>query len=84
MFPAWNTMLVELVLWPISKAKNHTKVVQDAIEMFMNMEHRGGCGCEPETGDGAGILIQNPHEFLKEECTNWDLNFLNLVSMELG
>ena len=34
----------------------------------MNMEHRGGCGCEPETGDGAGILIQNPHDFFVEEC----------------
>ncbi len=47
--------------------KSHD-VVQDAVTMLMNMEHRGGCGCEPETGDGAGILIQNPHDFLKEEC----------------
>ena len=35
--------------------------------MLENMEHRGACGCEPETGDGAGILIQTPHTFLKEE-----------------
>lgn len=48
--------------------KSHENV-EDAITMLMNMEHRGGCGCEPETGDGAGILIQNPHEFLKEECS---------------
>jgi glutamate synthase (NADPH/NADH) large chain len=36
--------------------------------MLKNMEHRGGCGCEPESGDGAGILVQNPHDFLQEEC----------------
>jgi glutamate synthase (NADPH) large chain len=47
--------------------KSHA-VMQDAIRMLMNMEHRGACGCEPETGDGAGILIQMPHRFLSEEC----------------
>jgi glutamate synthase (NADPH) large chain len=51
------------------KGKKSHQIVQDAITMLMNMEHRGGCGCEPETGDGAGILIQNPHDFLKEECS---------------
>ena len=50
------------------KGKKSHENVQDAVTMLMNMEHRGGCGCEPETGDGAGILIQNPHDFLKEEC----------------
>lgn len=51
----------------IKGVKSHDNV-RDALTMLMNMEHRGGCGCEPETGDGAGILIQNPHDFLKEEC----------------
>ncbi len=51
------------------KGKKSHEIVQDAVTMLMNMEHRGGCGCEPETGDGAGILIQNPHDFLKEECS---------------
>jgi glutamate synthase (NADPH) large chain len=32
------------------------------------MEHRGACGCENNTGDGAGIMIQTPHEFFFEEC----------------
>ncbi len=44
------------------------KVVQDALLMLQNMEHRGGCGCEPDSGDGAGILMQIPHQFFKEEC----------------
>ena len=43
------------------------KVIHNALTMLENMEHRGACGCEPETGDGAGILIQTPHTFLKEE-----------------
>ena len=47
--------------------KSH-KVVEDGLTMLKNMEHRGGCGCEPETGDGAGILVQNPHDFLVQEC----------------
>ncbi len=36
--------------------------------MLENLEHRGACGCEKNTGDGAGILIQMPHRFLAEEC----------------
>lgn len=37
--------------------------------MLERMEHRGACGCEPNTGDGAGILIQVPHEFFSSECS---------------
>lgn len=40
----------------------HT-LVSDALTVLENMEHRGACGCENNTGDGAGILIQLPHEF---------------------
>ena len=47
--------------------KNHG-IVSDALTLLENMEHRGACGCESNTGDGAGILIQTPHEFLFEEC----------------
>ena len=50
------------------KGRQTHALIQDALYMLRNMEHRGGCGCEPETGDGAGILIQNPHDYLKEEC----------------
>ena len=37
--------------------------------MLTNMEHRGACGAEPNTGDGAGILTQVPHEFFKKKCS---------------
>ncbi|PSS04444.1 Glutamate synthase 1 [NADH] like [Actinidia chinensis var. chinensis] len=42
------------------------KTVTDAIEMLVRMSHRGACGCETNTGDGAGILVALPHDFYKE------------------
>ncbi len=53
----------------IKGQKSHAQV-RDALTMLENMEHRGACGCDPESGDGAGIMIQLPHEFLWEECIN--------------
>ena len=47
--------------------KNH-QTVSDALTILENMEHRGACGSEPNTGDGAGIMIQLPHEFFFGEC----------------
>ncbi|ADQ17254.1 glutamate synthase (NADH) large subunit [Leadbetterella byssophila DSM 17132] len=48
-------------------SKSH-QIVADAITMLERMDHRGACGCDPNTGDGAGILLQIPHEFLYDEC----------------
>ena len=54
----------------IANLKNEPshQLVSDALTMLVNMEHRGACGCEPNTGDGAGILIQVPHRFFKAEA----------------
>lgn len=46
--------------------KSHS-IIADAMEMNDNMIHRGACGCEPDTGDGAGIFIQIPDKFLRRE-----------------
>ncbi|PIA49013.1 hypothetical protein AQUCO_01300099v1 [Aquilegia coerulea] len=46
--------------------ESHRKTVMDAIEMLVRMTHRGACGCETNTGDGAGILVGLPHEFFME------------------
>lgn len=46
--------------------KSH-ELIEQAIQMLENMEHRGACGCEPNTGDGAGILIQIPHLFFQHK-----------------
>lgn len=37
--------------------------------MLVRMTHRGACGCEANTGDGAGILVSLPHDFFKEVCS---------------
>jgi len=50
------------------KGKRTHRLVRDGIVALNNLNHRGACGCEPTTGDGAGILIQVPHEFLAREC----------------
>ncbi|MCO5241862.1 MAG: glutamate synthase large subunit [Chitinophagaceae bacterium] len=47
--------------------KSH-QIISDALTLLENMEHRGACGCENNTGDGAGIMIQVPHEFFFAEC----------------
>ncbi|CAI5975562.1 unnamed protein product [Closterium sp. NIES-65] len=39
------------------------KTVTDALEMLIRMAHRGACGCEVNTGDGAGIMVALPHDF---------------------
>lgn len=48
--------------------KSHDIVTQ-GIELLNKLEHRGAVGADPLTGDGAGILIQIPHEFYKEQCS---------------
>ena len=45
------------------KGKKSHEVVQQGIQILINLDHRGACGCEPNTGDGAGILLQLPHKF---------------------
>lgn len=42
--------------------------VTDALEMLVRMTHRGACGCEANTGDGAGILVALPHDFFSKAC----------------
>ena len=51
----------------IKGRKSHAIVTQ-ALTVLKNLLHRGACGCEVNTGDGAGILIQMPHLFLTREC----------------
>jgi len=51
----------------IKGQKSHDIIVK-GIQVLINLTHRGACGCDPETGDGAGILIQIPHRFFAREC----------------
>src|SRR5437667_12375313 len=43
-------------------------IIRKSLQVLVNLQHRGAKGCEANTGDGAGILLQIPHEFLKAEC----------------
>ena len=43
-------------------------IITKGIQVLINLTHRGACGCDPETGDGAGVLIQIPHKFFDKEC----------------
>ncbi|MBX7209791.1 MAG: glutamate synthase large subunit [Verrucomicrobiaceae bacterium] len=48
------------------KGKRSHDIIEQALTILVNLDHRGACGCETNTGDGAGILIQVPHKFLKK------------------
>ena len=52
----------------LSGVKSHD-IIAKGIEVLINLTHRGACGCDPKTGDGAGVLIQVPHEFFAKECS---------------
>jgi len=51
----------------INGEKSHD-IIAKGIQVLLNLAHRGACGCDPETGDGAGVLIQIPHKFFAGEC----------------
>ncbi|MFZ1058478.1 MAG: glutamate synthase large subunit, partial [Candidatus Rokuibacteriota bacterium] len=51
------------------KGRKSHAIVTQALSVLKNLLHRGACGCEVNTGDGAGILIQMPHAFLSRECS---------------
>ncbi|MFN0165827.1 MAG: glutamate synthase large subunit [Bryobacteraceae bacterium] len=55
----------------VASIKGHKShdIILKGIQVLINLTHRGACGCDPETGDGAGILIQIPHLFFERECS---------------
>ena len=51
----------------IGGRKSH-EILEKGLEVLVNLAHRGACGCDPLTGDGAGLLIQIPHDFYRVRC----------------
>src|SRR5512137_4892 len=49
----------------IKGQKSH-EIVEQGIRILENLAHRGACGCDPLTGDGAGIMMQMPDKFLRK------------------
>ncbi len=56
----------------IDGSKNH-KIIDQALEVLINLGHRGACGCDPRTGDGAGILLQMPDAFMRKVSADVDI-----------
>jgi glutamate synthase (NADPH/NADH) large chain len=50
------------------KGERSNEIVKKALQVLDNLTHRGACGCDPRTGDGAGILLQIPHDFFASEA----------------
>src|SRR5258705_996147 len=51
------------------KGRKSHQIVEDALTILLNLEHRGAVGADPRAGDGAGILVQIPHRFFAKKAT---------------
>jgi glutamate synthase (ferredoxin) len=51
------------------KGRRSHSVIEKGLQVLVNLLHRGACGCEANTGDGAGILIQMPDKFLRRAAS---------------
>ncbi len=67
----------------VKNIKSH-KIVEDGIKILNNLEHRGATGADPLVGDGAGMLVQIPHEFLFEQCTELGFELPNSGNYSVG
>jgi glutamate synthase domain-containing protein 2/glutamate synthase domain-containing protein 1/glutamate synthase domain-containing protein 3 len=66
------------------KGQASHQIVKDALKMLSAMNHRGGCGCEEDSGDGAGILVRMPDVFLREEAAKLGITLPPLGSYACG
>ncbi|NBC17008.1 MAG: glutamate synthase subunit alpha, partial [Bacteroidetes bacterium] len=46
------------------------EIIRDGLDLLINLDHRGACGCDEDTGDGAGIMMQVPDAFLRARCAD--------------
>ena len=51
----------------IKGRKSHA-IIENGLTILKKLVHRGACGCEENTGDGVGMLVQMPHTFFKRIC----------------
>jgi glutamate synthase domain-containing protein 2/glutamate synthase domain-containing protein 1/glutamate synthase domain-containing protein 3 len=65
-----------------SKGRKSHAVVEKGLQILLNLLHRGACGCEADTGDGAGVLVQMPDRFLRKVTA--DLGFVLPPAGEYG
>lgn len=66
------------------KGKKSHNIIKNALTMLSCMEHRGGTGFDVKSGDGAGILIQIPHDFLSQETATLGFSLPNAGNYGVG
>jgi glutamate synthase (ferredoxin) len=66
------------------KGKKSNEIVRQALTILLNLNHRGACGCEANTGDGAGILMQTPHLFFKKACAEANIRLPSFGEYGVG
>ena len=66
------------------KGKKSNDTIKKGLEVLVRMTHRGAVGADPLTGDGAGILLQMPDEFLQKEAKKANINLSNLGEYGVG
>ena len=57
-----------------AKGRKSNAIIPKALKVLLNLEHRGACGCEVNTGDGAGILVQIAHTFFARQCADLEID----------
>jgi glutamate synthase domain-containing protein 2/glutamate synthase domain-containing protein 1/glutamate synthase domain-containing protein 3 len=67
----------------LKNRRSHDLVVK-GLQILRSLEHRGACGCESNTGDGAGILLQTPHKFLVKVAKSVHIDLPALGSYGVG
>ena len=66
------------------KGRRSQKIIQDGLTILNNLTHRGAVGADPLAGDGAGILVQIPHEFFVAECAKLAIELPNQGHYGIG
>ncbi|OGW72153.1 MAG: glutamate synthase subunit alpha [Omnitrophica bacterium GWA2_52_12] len=66
------------------KGRQSQAIVKQALTVLVNLTHRGACGCEVNTGDGAGILLQIPHKYFSQECSKAGIRLPGLKEYGVG
>ncbi|MCK5458176.1 MAG: glutamate synthase subunit alpha, partial [Melioribacteraceae bacterium] len=66
------------------KGNRSHQIVKDGIQVLENMEHRGATGFDAETGDGAGIMVQIPDQFLRDKCDKIDIELPDFGNYAVG
>ena len=66
------------------KGEKANQILRQALTVLVNLDHRGARGADPDTGDGAGILMQIPHRFFQHRCEGLGIDLPNAGQYGVG